>query len=232
MKKLKFAYIPLLCLACSEVKSSAVNTNGMYANFNLNVNDSVVEASASFRVGNAFSNTYVELDQEDTVEVSNSSESLTLTHSSLFNAHVYNGNFTETAPDTEYTFSLNRPAETSAPNSTVTLPQDIILTAPMASNNYSLSSGSAIEVKWENRSDDMVNVSITGDCIDSFSSGDIADSAAFTIVGSDITPEEPVGDCDATIEVTRFRTGTVDGAYSGGSIKANQTATVQLQIDP
>ena len=228
----QFCMLLFTMCACAEVKSSAINTDGMYANFDLYVEGSLVKASASFKVGDAISNTYIELDPADTVSASNTTESMALTHAELFNAHVYNGVFTVTEPDAEYTFALNRENETSAPNSTVSLPMGIQITTPSNNSTYSLSSGSAIEIKWENRTEDLINVEMSGDCVNYFSTGEITDSAAFTIVGSDITPDEPIGGCDATITVERLRQGNIDPAYEDGSVKARQTVTITLQIDP
>ena len=170
--------------------------------------------------------------EHDTITVDNGTTSMELNHTSLLGAHLYSGSFPEISPDTGYTFSLTRISGNSAPESNVTIPTPVTITTPTANAGYSLSSGSAIEIKWENNTDDTVIVSIEGDCVKPFSTGEIADSGAFTVVGADVTPEDPTGSCTATIEVERRRAGTLDGNYSGGNIYASQKASIGLQVDP
>ena len=229
-------YLPffLLGAACSDVKSSSINTSGIYAEISATV-DAVDETTVNviFRVGDANSNTFVELDEGDSLEASDGATSEVLQHSSFASIHSYSKTFETTAAGTEFTIDFKRELETAAPASTAILPPGFSLLSPETGASHSQQEDLVVTWEGEAGDADTMSIEVSGTCI--FSIADevpfednayTIDSSGFEKIGSD----ETVDNCEVEIILQRKKNGTLDPAYGDGEIfgAVRQIQTIRL----
>jgi hypothetical protein len=233
MKNIPNSILALLLVGCSDVKSSSIKTNGIFAGISVTVDGTVANVAATLRVGDALSNTYVDLDEGDSLEATNGEETQVLEHTSFIGFHSYTSEFEGTAPDTEYIISFNRASDTSAPNNVVSIPEPLAITVPSGNQAYQLSSQLDIHIEWDSTTSDVVVISIDGDCIGFYLSDEITDAGSHDIPFSAIEPyDDTTGSCTAIITVERRKVGELDAAFGNGRIYSSQKDTVGIDIDP
>jgi hypothetical protein len=219
-----------ICAGCTDVKSSAITTEGMNAQFTATAGESTTTVAATLRVGGELSNTYVDLEEGDSLEATDGDETQTLAHQSLGAFHEYNASFQSTEAETMFTFSLNRSSGDNAPASTATLPEPFSITAPATGEN--LSRGNDVLVEWESAgTSDKMQIQISGDCIGSYVET-IDDDGSHTVSAGSLGAFEESERCQATITVERQRVGQLDPAFGAGSSYGVQNRTLDFRTDP
>ena len=234
---------PLLLLAafpfffgCEAVDSQDVLTSGVYADLDVTANGtglSVVQAV--LRVGGKHSNAYLSLSGDDELTATADGDTRTLVEVPLGEYREYTTDFQFDAADTEFQVSFVRTVDAGAPNSVLTLPSPLELTAPVEGSTFSRSS-EAILVEWsDSGSSDAMRWEAEGDCID-FARGDIdGDEGVQTLevdtlesAWADVEADEE-GHCEVTLSLWRSRNGTVDTGFGeGGVAKAHQVRTIEF----
>lgn len=229
-----FLTLPLL-VACESVDSTDVLTSGMWADFSVTANgDGTSLTSATLKVGGDLSNTFVDLEEDDTLTVTSGEETKTLVERNLGDIYWYDTSFDTEAADTEFVFAFVRTVDDGAPASTITLPAPFAISAPTAA--YIVKRGvDPLIVEWTPASTDTVIVNVSGDCIDPVDETLSTDSGAYTFAAERIVTREDheTDSCEGTVTITRRRVGTLDPAFEeGGRVVGEQVRTVKIRLDP
>ena len=220
-----------LCTACTDVKSSAIKTDGMNAQFSAVSDGTGTAASATIRVGGELSNTFVELEEGDSIEVTDGAESMVLQHQGFGAFHEYGAFFQQSAAGTAFTFSLNRADGDNAPTSTAVLPDTFSITEPGTGQNFSRSD--EILVEWSGAgTGDRMQFEVTGDCIGGYVETKDGDDGSHVIPAGELDSFEEGESCQATLVVERIRSGQLDPAFGSGSVYGAQRRTVDFRSDP
>ena len=222
--------LPLLSLACSEIKSSDLNTSGFYADLSVvATSDYEALASATYTAGSSTSLTFVELTAGDGVAVESDTESKNLSYCGALGMHSYCETFSDGFAGAIYTFDLKRSAEVSAPDSWLELPASFELLSPAPDESFV--EGEAIDIFWDEADGDHVMlVKATGLCISDYSSGEITDFGEMTINAYDLEGFGETGEtCSVEITVDRILGGTLDPAYGSGKVQGIQRQSVTIQ---
>jgi hypothetical protein len=228
----------LFTTGCSNTASNNVTTDGIYADLSVTADGSgSTVASASLRVGGVTSNTFLDLDPSDSLVAYAGSQSSPMSRNELLGAIWYDATFALDSSNLPVKIAFLRTAQgaVSAPNSTATMPADLVVTGPVQDTSFSRSAD-AVTVTWSGSGQsDPLTWSITGDCVVGQFVNPISDSGTLTIPAGAIQPQQNQGanSCQATITLTRTRAGVLDPAYGeGGSMVAKQVRTVRILSAP
>lgn len=236
--------VGVACIACSSLESEDLRTSGMRpdivvrsndidANSKLNVNIHVGESITSF----------VDLDPPDVMTASvDGGAPVELDESNLLGATGYSLDINGKEPGTEVLVALTRGEEDdSAPSSTVTFTEQLTLASPGSGAELSRATDD-INVEWTSEaSEDGVRVTVTGECIDSISLDVQAGDTGVVIEAGTLQKKEDSNteddtdipdSCGITVSVVRTRTGSLDPAYGGGSIRHEFSASAQATSKP
>jgi hypothetical protein len=220
---------------CTTLASSDLKTAGMSAQMTVVSDDSQqTTVTAWLHVDNNLTD-FVTLSSGDTLSATAGTQTQAMTEDDVLNDVSYGTTFSsENAANTVYVVALKRAADTSAPNSTCNLPAPFQITAPAA--GVSLSRSTDISVSYgPGGTNDAVSYTLSGSCIEGPTGESVnGDPGTFTISHTTITtpagtsPSQP---CQATLNVKRTRTGTIDPAYgSGGDISCTQSRSVTFTL--
>jgi hypothetical protein len=228
---------PIALAACTDLQSSNLKTSGMSAHMTV-VSDGSGQTTATawLHVDNNITD-FVTLSSGDSLTTTAASVTQSMSEDNILNDVSYTTTFSnESASGTVYTVDLHRTNDTSAPDSTCTLPAPFTVSAPAA--GMTLSRASDIAVTYGPAStNDSVTYSLSGSCIDGPSDVSLGgDPGTFTISHASITlpaDASPTQPCMATLSITRSRTGTIDPAFgNGGDITCTQSRTVTFTLTP
>lgn len=226
----------LILAGCSDVDSTHLKTAGIRASLGVTGSGTGnAVASAEFQVdGSAL--TYVELQAGDTVTASQGDQTHTLVKSELLGLIAYYATFEGAdAEGTSFKISLQRDADTSAPDSTVTLPAQFNITAPTGTAlSYSRANDDLV-VTYDNAGkSDAMSYSLRGTCISPVDQPLDGDPGTFTLAKATLAPPQGSTEttCTVTLTLSRTRTGTLDSAYASGSAWASQTRTFDFTSTP
>jgi hypothetical protein len=231
--------LALVVTGCSTVDSADIKTSGMTADLlvKLPENADAVDVTASFRVGNL---TYVELGSGENVEVSADGKREQLHRGKFAGATSYTGQLGVSKgskiSQVEINFALNRAGgNTSAPSSTVVLPEPVHLSQPFGGAKLSrrkdvqvsFASGPAQTLTW------------SGPCIQTGSLQIEPGRSSTTIAAGLIratmpaTPNSAGSDtCQVDFLLSRHTTGRIDGAFKDGTIVAVAQSIHQVVSAP
>ena len=231
-----FLFFPALAIACTDVKSSSIATDGIYMDYNV-VSEGVgtgTQANAVLRVGGVTSTTFVDLDGGDTLAASSGSEEHNLSQSSLGVLHSYDADFDVDAVGSEFVLRFDRESFDSAPSSIATLPEEFSITAPATESSFSRSADIDIEVTWESTSSDPMTIQLTGDCIGLYVATEPVDNGTHTISMAEIEEDQmdDFSTCTAELVIERRKGGSLDSAFGGGTVFGAQKRTIQLKLEP
>ena len=240
MKRVILITLMGIATGCTSVKSSAVNTDGMYAKISAIADGEKTEVEVVLTVGDAYSNTYVELDGLDSLEASDGATSEELRHFAFGTYHSYSADFDEMEAETEFTISFTRDSETSAPASVATLTDAFVISNPTDSV-HSRSDDLHIPGGWT--SADMYNfemyIKLSGSCIYDISTTTEnyqleGGFAGYTISASefDVAGEDDSIECEVTLLLERRSKGTLDPAFGAGEIYGGYRQTMNLRLNP
>lgn len=224
--------------ACSTTKSDNVDTAGIYAVFYVSENGANARGDATFYVGGT-TGTVLQLSAGDSITCNGNAMS---ENQDLFGKYYYYGNCGTLTAGATYTLVFTRNGDDGVEtySSTAVMPAAVTISSP--SSGASFTRGQTIPVYW-NGSTDTVEVAISGNgnaasgsgtTSYSRSSGTVADSGAFTILGADTDPADTITGviANAMITVTRSRSGTMASGLSG-SISVRRVGTVSnLTLNP
>ncbi len=213
-------------LGCSTIDSEDLETSGMTAAMEVRRGSDGSDVTVSLAAGTL---NFVSLNNADGLTATAAGETVALTEGNLLNLVAYRGRLAAHDTGDEVTITLTRADKTSAPTSTVTLPATVEITSPAASAAFSRADDDIVVAITSEDSDDDLTLQWNGDCIKTGSIDVPADQASVTInkgtieqkpQNDDSDPASaPVPDsCGMTITVERRVTGSLDGAYEGGSI--------------
>ena len=235
MKLRHAALFGSLCLAgctCESVKSNDIKTSGLYALLEANAPGSgKVEVKATLTLGQG-SLTYLELAAGDALTATVGPTARAMSRTSAFGATWYQASFDGDAADTTVKVALLREADTSAPESVVTLPAPFAFTAPVA--NTPFPRGGGITLSWSGAGQaDPLHVSARGACITSVDTDLSGDSGTHTLVPFVAASGAAADTCDVAIALVRTRVGHVDPAYGkGGAFKATVQRSLTVRSTP
>ncbi|MCB9758223.1 MAG: hypothetical protein H6741_13895 [Alphaproteobacteria bacterium] len=222
-------------VACESVESESVLTSGVYADLHAVSNGDATRATATLRTGGATSNTFLQLTGDDNLSVSvDGGEAEKMNEQNLGDIYSYTADFDAVNAGAEYVFAFNRLVDEGAPSSVAVLPEPFSVTEP--AEDAVISRGAeAITVSWDGGTDDAMLVKVSADCI--YDHEVVVEGDPGTIVIEAGTLESPDGSadqaCDATVTVSRRRTGSLDAGYGeGGLIYGAQDRGVKIRIDP
>ena len=231
-----FAVLGLL--ACESVESEDVRTSGIYADYSASSSDGLnTEARAILKVGGDSSNTFVNLEGEDRLEVTSGGVTQTMIESNLGEIYSYRADFSGAEVDKPFVFALLRGSEDeNAPDSNVSLPAPFALTAPQAGAVFGRAANDAIEVTWDAAEDgDSMEIDLEGSCFKDVHEELDGDPGTYVIEAGSLEALDD-GDaesCEATLSVHRLRTGSLDPAFEeGGKVVGEQVREVLIRIDP
>lgn len=236
--------VGVACVACNSLESGDLRTNGMQPDIVVRSNntDAVSKLNVNIHVGDSI-NSFVDLDAPDVMTASvNGGPATELNESNLLGVTGYSLDIDTKEPDTAVVVALTRGEEDEgAPNSTVTFTEQLALTSPGAGASFSRAADD-IEVSFTSEaSEDGVRVTVNGECIDSVSLDVQAGDTAVTIESGSIqkkTDPDPEDEnqipdsCAITVSAVRTRTGTLDPAYGGGSIRHEFSASAGATSNP
>ncbi len=226
-----FLLLPLLSTACTEtVDSQDIRTSGIYPHFAVSTDGSGSSvASARLRVGGDDSNTYVDLQSGDHIEVTAGEQTQRLRAQG---DHVYAATFATDDPSVDFVFALVRGTQDdSAPNSVVRLPQpfDVAMGSTSASRAtdevvFSWDGTSSADLEWE----------VDGDCL-FVESGSTPDDGNHSLGSQDVRAlgTKAEESCTASLTLERRASGTLDPAFvEGGRILGIQSRESSFTSTP
>jgi hypothetical protein len=223
--------------ACQTASSSDLKTSGFYAEIGGTADGSgSTLVTETIRLG-SLSTTYVVLSAGDTITAKSGSDSPhTLSKSEFLGIVNYVGTLSGDDEGKSFTVALNRGSgDTSAPNSSFTLPAKLELTSPAAGTTF-VRGRDPITVSWDNSGKpDKLSVELTGTCIDSIVKSDVTDNGTLVIGSSEVkaSKDNETKTCELTLRVGRLRTGTLDSAYGkGGTSIGQQVRTLTIKSGP
>ncbi len=230
--------------ACHEtVDSGSIATSGIYADLGVTATGSGMSSvRARLLVGGSASNTTVELNEHDQLTVYEGDKFRQLTAISSFGETTYSASLDTEAEDALFKLSFIRTASPdqdcnaeSAPNSVVSLPSPFTIDAPAPGTAVSRAS-SDVMIQWSPSGKvGTLSWQVSGTCLLPNAGSIDQDSGSYVITKQNFVPisgSEGMT-CDATITVTRARTGMVDGAYGeGGNFSARQQRTLTVSSTP
>jgi hypothetical protein len=236
----------LLLVGCAKgVDSTDVRTSGLYAEFSASSRgDGQVTVEARLRVGDSGSTTFAELDGEDRLVASLNGETRTMAKSDSSPNSPYRAVFV-TSMGGPLTIAFLRGADdTSAPGSSIVLPNPFIPRFVGIGQGDSVQRGQPISVAWDNVNTGSVYWQLQGSCIKP-RSGSVVDGGTLVVRGLDVEPNPQIYDltvpqtirpdpsCDVGVGLKRGATGYIDPAFrEGGSFQAVQSYQLLFHSTP
>lgn len=214
MKRWSLLVLPTALFACVEtVESTDVRTSGVYPEFEVVADGSgSSRASARLKVGGDDSNTYLNLQDEDRLEVTVGEETRTLQPS---DNQWYSATFQIDAAGTEFSFAFIRgDSDDSAPESTVALPApfQLEMTTPEASR-----ASDNVAFTWDPPANGELHWNFSGDCVWT-EHGVTADDGSHDIPRDEMQTHSDDADQSCAVELTveRMTSGNIDPAFTEG----------------
>jgi hypothetical protein len=202
-------------MACSEhVDSTDVRTSGVYADMSVHASgNGKSDVQVDLLVGGSNSNTHLVLKGADKLTATVGTVSRVLSKS----GNVYATTFDGEAAETQFVVSFTRgPDDTSAPNSSVTLPEGFIIggIAQTVSRQVGFTATWQAGTKGE-----PVTWVLRGDCLVA-QAGSISDAGQTVIPASRFVAaaSQEQATCNASFCLERDRQGTIDPAFGEGGV--------------
>ena len=232
--------LPVLSACSEDADSEDIKTSGIRAEIDVTSNsDNHAEINVAMRVGGSNSNTYIKLSGGDKLTATlNSStlKNLDEITDALDNKKVtYNVTFNDTnsgANNASYKVSLERPTDTDALNSIVTVPD--AATGFIADKNSFSRSTEDLSLTWDGLNDGSnVSLSYAGDCVRSDTVATTDDGSYQLNSGSIVSNSASNQNCDITFSLERQASGSLDSNFGeGGYIRAFKTTSIEVSSTP
>ncbi len=216
-----------LLAACEQVPSSTIATHEMSARIEVSsrgLGDTRVTAQLS-----TGALTFVDLDAEDRLYARVGSESRELDPvPNLFDDLEYSTVLPVDYDQAPVVVTFRRTAWPGAPGSRVSLPERFRVHAPRDEPSLTLD---GLYFEWDRPTDEPMNVSIEGVCIDDWSTTLRHDPGVLFVPPGALWSRDRDG-CDVTVRFERAREGVVDRSFGGGRITARQVREVLVPVLP
>ncbi len=211
-----------------EVESTDIRTSGVYPVVDVTATGSgTTRVQVKLKVGGPASNTYLELVGPDRLQATMGGTTKDMDSSGSVS---YAATFSTEAAGPIVIAFLRGPDDTTAPNTTVNLPEPF--TMALDSTDVSRASGT-LNVTWTpSGGGGNLDSSLAGGCVDLIVEP-IPDDGAATIAGDHLHANSPNDACTVTLTLARTQTGQVDPAFTeGGSVKASQVRSKSFTSSP
>lgn len=236
------AFFSLYLISCAESTGSEnIKTDAIYADMAIvSEDDGYTRVTVQLRVGGPFSNTSVELNTGDRLEVSDGTETKVMTKREQYsNRNEYVTTFHDTVGDTKYTINFIREIEDSALNSSITLPAPVNIDSPdgtvdIPRDKTLFITLSSVDVEME------FDLRISGYCTkDYYKTVTFPEYFSEYLIWA-IDPEQllkkefETNSCQTTIKTTRYGPdGAISGAFGeGGDISARMSTSQDFTSVP
>lgn len=234
--------VALSLQGCSVTDSENVRTAGISAHIDVvskssNPNGDTT-VTANLQSGSGFNGTDLKLTGGDRLYVTADGARYDLTLADDLVSIYYKARVPSASTHTEYVISFDREEDTSAPSSTVMLPEPFDIEA-LAKDTYDFDE--TVTLAWSPGGTGKMVVHYSFDCRDQ-SGGtptlfgirpDIADDGDYQLDLSDILSDqdEPLVACEGELRLKRTRNGNLDPNFGeGGSIEGVQERTVTFDV--
>ena len=170
----------------------------------------------------------------DALTASQGEESSEMQKNNLGSMVWYETQFMSAAADTEFSIAFERAEDDNAPDSRVSLPAPFDLTVPAPDEEFFMSVD-RISVAWNNTSDDVMKLTVSGSCFFGISEELNTDEGVYVIEPTVLEPIDAGANetCVATVSLTREREGSVDAAFGeGGVFAGRQSRSVEILVRP
>jgi hypothetical protein len=219
---------------CESVSSENVKTSGLLADFEATASgDGKTGVKATLRMSRT-SLTFVELSGGDVLTASAGGAPVTMDRRRLLGSTWYEAELPTDIAGTVVRVAFTRAAETSAPESSVSLPASFTLTAPTENQSVSRAAGPLL-VSWQGGGQsDELRLGASGSCIDTLTETVLpTDSGSHQLAAFTARKNQETSSCDVTVTLKRVRRGTVDPAFGlGGDFTASVVRQVRMTSTP
>ena len=223
--------------ACSDSTGGSTPTSELTPDFSISASPNTITFVIARLEANQFAT--VRLPDSDVLGVTAAGQAKQMRWSlGALGAGYYAASLTQLDPGTTITIALSRSDGGNAPNSQVTMPEPVNLTAPVAGE--AATAGDTLVVSWSpSGTADQIQIVLRS--VQCTRPGAGATQTA-SVVGDPGTakvlidpgllpPLNPGEQCDVDVQVQRARLGTVDPAYAaGGVIQARQLDVVRIVV--
>ncbi len=227
-----FGLVAFAAIGCSTetVSSENIKTGGIAATIEVISDDPThTNVWATLRVGGDESNTYVVLDNGDTLKASSGTESKNMSAES---EGKYLATFGSGQADQEFKVMLDRADDTDANNNVGTLPAPFSITLPDANKSRA---SDDLTITWDaSGGSDKMTIEVSGDCIFDYDET-VADTGTYTIPKGELksTGGDKPTTCTVDVRMERTRAGSTDSALDNeSSMKLIQRRTVEYVSAP
>ena len=223
--------------ACSDDTGGSTPTSQLVPDFSISAAPNTITFVIGEFAADQFSS--VRLPDGDALSVSAAGQDKPMRWSlSPLGSGYYAASLTELDPGTTITIALSRTDGGNAPDSHVTMPEPLVLTAPEA--GLIESAGNSLEVNWSpSGTADQIKVVLRSVVCTRPGAGAVQTvsvvgdpgTATVTINPGLLPPLNPGEQCEVGVQVQRVRLGTVDPAFAaGGAIQARQLDEVRIVV--
>ena len=233
-----------LCMAisisgCGSTSSENVKSQGIFARIVVKADNGSTRVDTTLTVGSSRGTALV-LGGTDSLKATAGGVTQAFTKSQgIFGDVSYTTTFNFNVPGTEVVVSLERPQDTSCPNSRILMPDPFAITAP--SPGQSFTSQGTIGVNWTPAAPAAGTIDISFSTRCTAANGTpvyrnrtftTPDTGTMSIPAASVLPVESYNTaqpCTSDVELSRTATGTIDPNYGeGGSITGSQVRTVPI----
>src|SRR6185369_8687145 len=236
----KSGLLLLLCAAlllsgCGSTNSENVKSKAIHARIDVKGENNSTRVDVGLTIGSA-SGTSLVISGPDSLKATARGVTQPLTKvNGLLGDVGYTTTFNFNQPGTEIVVNLDRPDDTSCPNSRISMPDPFTITSPASLQVFT--SQATLPVTWTPAGSGTVDMKISTRCTNAggnevnFSRTlTTADSGTASVPVSTILPTDSYNTaipCTSDIEITRTATGTIDPNYNKkNSITGTQSRTV------
>ena len=237
MKIIGLSIILLLLNSCSSTDSDNIKTKGIYANYQLKILNNSTAIETSLQSG-GFTGTYLDLTSEDTLIVEvNGKEGVLKRDRGLLNQIYYEGVLKTNEPNTEVKIIFSREESDEKLVSSISLPDKLVISSGQ-NKNHSLDD--TVIIKWKKSSVKGTKINIdssiscynennnTGSLSDRL---DLADNGQYSISLKSLYEDfKQDKNCEVTINVTRYKKGTIDSRFGSGDMRAFHSQKIKITI--
>ncbi len=232
MKLWPMMWCAVVGLACESVKSEDLKTSGLYAQLEADApGDGKLNVKATLTLGQG-SLTYLALTPTDVLTATVGETARAMSRKAAFGTTWYEAGFDGDAAGTPVRVSLARSADTSAPESVVTLPAPFEFSSPPANAPFARSAG--VTVTWDGSGGaDPLQLTARGACIQPVELDLAGDTGTQTLMPFVASSSNETNTCSVSLTLVRRRVGTVDPAYGkGGVFRATVSRALLISSTP
>lgn len=234
--------LTLLLQGCSVTESENVRTAGISADIDVTSTtsdpDGQSRVKVTLRSGSGFTGTELELTGGDRLYVTVDGDRTLLSPSSGLFSTGYEAMVSSTSTHTEFLISFEREEDTSAPSSTVMLPEPFEVDEP-AQSHYRFDD--EVRLTWSPSGDGHIQLGYVFDC--TLKNGEyrvlsglhplVDDDGSHTLKLGNLIPdgEDTMSYCGAEVVLKRTQDGQLDPNFGeGGSIQSAQERTATFAV--